>query len=325
MRRRVSRSVMLLAALAAACGGDGPTTPSRPASSPAPVSGLAAGTVVTVVSGGTALPLAGVTIAVAGQTVVTDGSGQARLPGAAPVGAPVDLTHLGHLDRQTTIRQATGPRFTLWPRTSADGLTEHYTASLVYTGTADPPPPIGASMLQRLPAGTSAVVVVPSPALLEDGRAMEAHADAVRTITEATGGTVSYLLAPSRPPSGVVITTRVDPVDTLCVGGDLRGFMRGMYRGSELTSGDIVFCEDSVARSATIAHELGHTFGLRHGPEPNDLMFFRFGNRRATGFGPRESVVMRMMLDRPAGNRFPDSDRGVTSSSAVEERVVVCR
>jgi hypothetical protein len=34
---------------------------------------------------------------------------------------------------------------------------------------------------------------------------------------------------------------------------------------------------------------------------------------------------MRMMLDRPAGNRFPDSDRGVAVSSATEERVTVCR
>jgi hypothetical protein len=324
MRRDVSRSVLVLAALAAACGGDrNPAAPSRPAAAPA--SGLPAGTVITVVSGGTAAPLAGVAVSVGGQTVVTDGAGQARLPAAAPVGTPVDLTHPDHLDRQTTIRQATGPRFTLWPRTSADGLTEHYTATLAYTGTADPPPPTGASALQRLPAGTTSVVVVPSPALLEDGRAMEAHAEAVRTITEATGATVSYLLSPSRPPSGIVITTRVDSVDPLCVTGDLRGFMRGTYRGSELTSGEIVFCEDNVARSPTIAHELGHTFGLRHGPEPNDLMFFRFGSRRATVFGPRESVVMRMMLDRPAGNRFPDSDRGVAGAAATEERVVVCR
>jgi hypothetical protein len=37
------------------------------------------------------------------------------------------------------------------------------------------------------------------------------------------------------------------------------------------------------------------------------------------------SLVMRMMLDRPAGNRFPDSDRGVGGASATEERVTVCR
>jgi hypothetical protein len=323
--RRYVRYPVLAAALAAACGGDrNPAAPSRPATT-AGASGLPAGTSVTVVSGGTGAPLAGVTITVAGQTALTDGGGQARLPVAAPVGTAMDLTHPGHLDRQTTIRQSTGPRFTLWPRTSADGLTEHYTATLAYTATTDPPSPAGSSALQRLPAGTTTVVVVPSPALLQDGRAMEAHEDAVRAITDATGATVRYVLAPSSPPSGVVVTTRVDELDARCVEGGLRGYMRGTYRNSELTSGEIVFCDANIARSPTIAHELGHTFGLRHGPEPNDLMFFRFGNRRASGFGPRESLVMRMMLDRPAGNRYPDSDRGVTGSSAVEERVVVCR
>jgi hypothetical protein len=322
--RSVTGSVLLAAALGAACGG-GERSPAAPSRVTPPASGLAAGATVTVVSGGTGAPLPGVTITIGGRTAVTDAAGQLPLPAAAPVGTLVDLTHAAHLDRQTAVRRATGARFTLWPRTSADGLTEHYSATLAYTNTVDPPPPPGSSALQRLPAGTTAVVVVPSPALLEDGQAMEAHAEAVRTITEATGGTVSYLLAPTRPAGGVVITTRVDGLDPLCVAGDIRGFMRGTYRASELTAGEIVFCEQAVARSPTVAHELGHTFGLRHSPEPNDLMFFRFGNRRAQGFGPRESLVMRMMLDRPAGNRFPDSDRDVAVSAATEERVVVCR
>jgi hypothetical protein len=322
--RYLPRSAAFLAMLAAACGGERPAAPSRPAPT-TPVTGLAGGAIITVVSGGTALPLAGATVAVGGQTVVTDGAGQARLPVAAPAGTAIDLTHAQHLDRQTTVRQSTGPRFTLWPRTSADGLTEHYTATLAYTATTDPPPAAGSSALQRLPAGTATVVVVPSPALLGDGPAMEAHAEAVQAITDATGGTVRYVLAPSSPPSGVVVTTRVDELDARCVEGGLRGYMRGTYRGSELTSGEIVYCDASVARSPTIAHELGHTFGLRHGPEPNDLMFFRFGRRRASGFGPRESLVMRMMLERPAGNRFPDNDRGAAGSSATEERVTVCR
>jgi hypothetical protein len=53
-------------------------------------------------------------------------------------------------------------------------------------------------------------------------------------------------------------------------------------------------------------------------------MFFQFGSRRATTLGPRESLVMRLMLDRPPGNRYPDNDRTATASSTRTETVTVC-
>lgn len=322
----VRRSVVLVALLAPACGGGG-GNPASPQRLPAQPTGLAAGATVTVVSGATGAPVAGVTLTIGGQAVATDAAGQARLPAAAPIGTMIDLTHASHLDRQTSVRTGTGERFTLWPRTTAEGLDENYTATLAYTQASEEPPPVGSSPLYRLPQGTDTVVVVPSAELQADGAAMDAHAAAIQSATDANGGRVRFLLAQSSASVGssIVVTTRVDAADPLCQERNLRGYMRGTYGTFVIVSGEIVFCDRQVARSATVTHELGHAFGLEHAPTgSNDIMESTFGSRRATRFGPRESLVMRMMLDRAPGNRFPDSDRGIAASS-VRERLTVCR
>lgn len=305
----------------ASCGGDSGSGPSRTAP---PASGLASGTVLTLVSGESGSPVVGATLTIGSQALTSDAAGQVRLTGAAPLGTTIDILHPAHLDRQSTVRSAMGERFTLWPKATSSGLNEHYTATIVYTAASDPPTPTGDSALTRLPRATVTVVVVPGPEVLADGAAMEAHYRGVAAVTEATGGAVTYALAPSRPATGVVVTTRVDPQDSRCVEGGIRAYTRGTYQGLELASAEIVFCSASVSRSPTIGHELGHTFGLRHSPDERDLMYFQFGQSRATTFGPRESLVMRLMLDRPAGNRFPDNDRSTSASGATSERVTIC-
>lgn len=325
MGRSVPRSAVLAAALASACGGGSPAAPQRLPPAPA---GLAAGSGVTVVSGATGAPVAGAALTIGGRTIATDGSGQAQLPAAAPIGTLIDVTHASHLDRQTSVRSDTGPRFTLWPRTMPAGLSENYTAMLAYTEASEQPPPVGSSPLYRLPQGTDTVLVVPSVELQADGASMEAHVAAIQSATAATGGRVRFLLAQSSAPVGnsIVVTTRVDTEDALCRERNLRGYMRGTYGTFVIVSGQIVFCDRQVARTSTVTHEVGHAFGLQHAPAgSNDVMEPAFGSRRATVFGPRESVVMQMMLDRAPGNRFPDSDRGIAASSAPRERTVVCR
>jgi hypothetical protein len=327
MRRSVRRSVVLAAVWATACGGGGGGNPAAPQRLPPQPVGLAAGATVTVVSGATGAPVAGVTLTIGGQTVATDAAGQARLPAAAPIGTMIDLTHASHLDRQTSVRSDTGLRFTLWPRTTAEGLNENYTATIAYTEASDEPPPVGSSPMYRLPQGTDTVVVVPSAELLADGAAMDAHTAAIQSATAANGGRVRFLLAQTSAPVGnsIVVTTRVDAADALCQERNLRGYMRGTYGTFVIVSGEIVFCDRQVARSPTVTHELGHAFGLEHAPAgSNDIMEPAFSSRRATSFGPRESLVMRMMLDRTPGNRFPDSDRTI-AASALRERVTVCQ
>lgn len=304
------------------CGGDRGSGPSVVAT-PAP-SGLASGTVLTLVSGETGAPIAGASVTIGAQALTSDAAGQVRLAAAASIGSAIDILHPAHLDRLSTVRSGTGQRFALWPKVNGSGLTEHYTATLVYTEATDPPSPTGQSALTRLPRGTTTVVVVPSAQELEDGAAMEAHYRGVAAVTDATGGAVTYVLAPSRPSSGVVVTTRVDAQDSRCREDNIRGYTRGTYQGQELVSAEIVFCTASVSRSPTIGHELGHTFGLRHSPDEREIMFFQFGSNRATTFGPRESLLMRLMLDRPPGNRFPDNDRSAAASAVRTQRVTIC-
>jgi hypothetical protein len=327
MGRRARRSMALAAVLTAACGGEGRNL-TGPRAPEAPVSGLTAGAALTVVSGATAAPLAGVTLAIGGQTVVTDAGGQARVPAAAPIGTLIDLTHPTHLDRQTSVRSDVGNRLTLWPRTTADGLDEHYTATIAYTAASDTPSSaVGTAPLYRLPQGTDTVVIVPSAELLADGASMEWHAAAVASATAASGGRVSFVLSPTASVgNGIVVTTRLDAADRQCAERNIRGYMQGRYGRFAIVSGEIVYCSPQAARSSTVVHEVGHAFGLQHAPVgTNDVMAPTFGARRATTFGPRESLVMRMMLDRTPGNRFPDSDRTVSASSAIEERRTVCQ
>ena len=304
------------------CGGGGGRM-SDPSVVP-PLSGLPSGTVLTLVSGETGAPIAAASVTAGSQVANSDASGQVRLAGRAALGTSIEIRHPSILDRVSTVRTSTQPRFALWPRTNALGLSENYTATLVYTETSEPPGPTGESPLQRLPRTSSTVVVVPDATVLEDGGAMDAHRQAVAAVTDATGGAVAYALASTRPASGLVVSTRVDPGDTRCVEGNIRAYTRSTYTGLELTTAQIVMCTMSVARSSTIAHELGHTFGLRHSPDERELMYFQFGSRRAATFGPRESLLMRLMLDRPPGNRYPDDDRAAVASSARTERVIVC-
>lgn len=322
MRRRGRSSLASFAALwLASCGSDSGT---RSSEETAPTSGLLAGTVLTVVSGETGGPVAGASVTIGSQALTTDGAGQVRLAAPAPLGTTLDIVHPAHLNRQSSVRSGTGERFVLWPKSTGSGLSEHYTAMLVYTEASDSPQSTGDAALTRLPRGAATVAVVPEPEVQADGAAMDAHARGVAALNDATGGAVTYLLTPTRPASGVAVTTRVDSRDSRCAEGGIRAYTRSTYQGLELQAASIVFCSASVARSPTIGHELGHTFGLRHSPDERDLMFFQFVQGRATTFGPRESLVMRLMLGRPAGNRYPDNDRSVSASRATSERITVC-
>jgi hypothetical protein len=88
-----------------------------------------------------------------------------------------------------------------------------------------------------------------------------------------------------------------------------------------------VYCSVAAARSSTVGHELGHTFGLNHSEDDSDLMYGFFSSQRSNRYSPREALVMRLMLQRRAGNRFPDSDPDLTAGarqSAESVRVFVC-
>ena len=312
--------IALSGGVLAGCGG-GSASPSAPGT--VTTDRLPAGTTITVVSGETAEAVGGARLVVAGRTLQADGRGQATLTEAVSVGSLVDVVAAGFLDRQTLVRSDRLTRYVLWPRTSASGVDETFTAEIVYTAGTLTPPASGSTPLRRLRAGTTRAYLVVSEQIHIDDGANAAHEAAVNAINEALRGRVVYALAPSRPSEGVVFESRVDPNDQDCQGGQVRAFATVFLTGSEITGGRMVFCGLDAARTATVAHELGHTFGLQHSPDTRELMYMAFSASRNARFGDRESLAMQLLLERRGGNRFPDSDRDV-STSAERTLTIAC-
>ncbi len=276
-----------------------------------------------VVSGETGQPVPGARVAVGSEALVTDGDGRAALAAAAPFHATVEIDAEGFLPRRTALRDAAAPVFTLWPGHSHTGLDADYTGWIVYTAATSHDAPHGAQALQRLPPTARQAFVLPSEELRRDALAWTAHEEAVRMVNEALGGRFTYALASQRS-GGVVFETKLDARNAHC-NGSVRAVTAATLRGDEITGGTVVFCTLEAARSFTVAHELGHTFGLQHSPHGAEIMYGWFLPHHPAGFSPREALAMSLMLQRDAGNRFPDSDRTATTSGERRTVVIVCR
>jgi hypothetical protein len=289
-----------------------------------PLGGLAdAGTVLAVASGETGQPVAGARVTVAGQVLVTDGEGRAALTAPAPLQSAVEIDAEGFLPRRAALRDAAAPVFTLWPGRSHTGLDADYSGWLVYTSAASHDAPHGAQALQRLPLSARQVSVVPSDELRRDALAWTAHEEAVRMMNEALGGRLTYVLAAHRG-GGVLFETKLDGRSAHCREG-VRAVTTASLRGDEISGGTVVFCTLEAARSFTVAHELGHTFGLQHSPHGAEIMYGWFLPHHPAGFSPREALAMSLMLQREPGNRFPDTDRATGASGERRTVVTVCR
>jgi hypothetical protein len=319
-----SLGALLLAGLQAGCGGGGPSAPSQASAVSAPAV-IPSGTVLSLTSGETGGPVPGAAVTVAATAYTASERGEVVLRQAVPPGSLLDVVDPGFLDRQTLLRSTTGTRFTLWPRRSATGLDEPYTRAIVYT--SEPASP-GAEPLRRLRLGTRQVFVVPSPELRSDERSRSAHADALAELDSAAGDLVVYELAADGTAQGVVVETRVEsshPVCTETATTRVTGATILHYRSDEIERAEIVFCELRDARNlATVTHELGHTFGLRHSPDPRELMAALQGPRHTASFSARERLTMRLLMERRGGTRFPDNDRDTQGLSRRNE-TIVCR
>jgi hypothetical protein len=251
---------------------------------------------------------------VAGRTYDTDAAGEVRLADPAELGSLVDVVAGGFLDRQTLVRGDGATRLVLWPRQTKSGISETYTAQIVYTTGSREAPPQGSSPLLRLRRGTTQVAVVASEEIRANEGAYAAHEAAVAEVNAAVGGRVSYRLTETRPASGVVIETRVDPADANCTERTL-AYFAGTAVSGEITSGRIVFCQTDAVRPDVVSHELGHSLGLQHPSGTTDLMDpFSWPGKRAS-FSERETTTIGLLFERPGGNRFPDSDRDVSAAA----------
>jgi hypothetical protein len=325
----VKTALALVAALALslACGkdrGPGPST----VSAPAPPAAVA----FTVVSGETQAAVPGARVVVNGIEHVADSQGRVTTPAGLAPTTLVDIVAPGYFDRQTQLsRRGSAAQFTLWPRESATGLSEHFTSEVVYTSSAVADPVPGAAMLTRWATAVTQVHVrYLGPAddaafLAFSERALAVQSAAVDDLTQASDGRVAY-----RPPapSGAPVqgTGRIDmriypDFPTCRSSGDIWG-VASLSEG-EIVSATVTYCHQRAAESLGLSvHELGHTFGLRHSSDASDVM--RAFGRRTERLSDRERQVMRLMLQRPGGNRFPDNDRSARAS-ARRDAQTACR
>lgn len=313
LRRPALRAaVVVLAVALLSCGGGGgggsPTTTAlSPASPTSRASGWAAGTMVTVVSGETDLPIVGARVLVAGIPQTTDEAGQAVVPQVAE-GATVDVEADGFLTRQTLVRHD-GTRLTMWPDDAA--LPREYTKALVYTAST-----VSDSTslvpLERLPPRVHTLALVPSDAIAADARAMAAHRQGADYFNAALGGGTVFTVGGA---ADLRVPTQIDPSEESCEAKPGRLMARTWVSKHEVTRAEIVFCDAGPTRLAMpIAHELGHVFGLAHSPDRRDVMYPYYDSWSQHGFTGRESLTMSLIELRRGGNTWPDNDRDAATS-----------
>lgn len=313
---RASFLAALLTALVG-CGGSDRGTPQTPdpAPTPAPRAWIA-GTTISIVSGEDFAPVEGALVILGGREYTSDGAGHVELGEDVPYGSYADVVASGFLNRQTVVPRDGRTRFVLWPRQTANGMHETFTAEIVYTYAWREEPDHGSSPLERVPESAARVSVWPSEQILQDPAAAHTHEVAIAEMNLALEGRTTYVLTPTRPATGVVLETRVaEPDDEGCE-GNVAGYFRARVNArGEIGGGQIVYCTLEISRSSTVTHELGHSVGLQHSYGGNELMSRpRMRNRRVT-FSEREGLAMRLLFERPAGNRFPDTDREATASA----------
>jgi hypothetical protein len=241
------------------------------------------------------------------------------LASAAVNGATVDAVVPGFLPRQTLVR--TGEtQLVLWPDSAR--LPADYTRSLVYTvGVTNGVEAL--TPMRRLPTSVRRVAVVLSSQLQNDAPTVEAHRQAIDALngsiaplglTFQLGGTADFS-----------VPAVLDPSAETCSNDRLvRAFASVWLSGGyEITRAEVTYCGGGIADSpGTIAHELGHTTGLRHSLDPNDMMF---GQARSKSVSPtsREVLALSLMRARRPGTVWPDNDRVATAPASVRVETVV--
>jgi hypothetical protein len=317
---RILNAVVL--GLLAGCGGDGGSAPAAPtAVAPPPDTGFPSGTVLSIVSGETGDPVAGARMIVGGQALAADASGRVTLPMRLERDSPIDVLAPGFFDRITRLRSR--DPLTLWPKQSASGVDEHYTIALVYSPSFEDDR-LGKSGLIRLADATRDVYLVPTAEYMSDAQAAANLGDAAHLMTEATQGRFRYVVASSAPAGAVRFEVHFYPGDGRCAENRrILGYVRWNFSGFVITGGAITMCSSDAWRDPGVTlHEVGHTYGLLHSPYDYELMA-PYVNR-ARNFGPRELLIMRLMLLRPPWNGFPDTDRHVTAVSGAWSAGIVC-
>ena len=272
---------------------------------------------LTFVSGESQLPVAAARVTTEGRSYVSDGAGVV----AIERGSAISIQASGFLERRALAR---GERLSLWPRVSATGLDEEYTARLVYNcaaaGCADGGEPLG-----RVNQGT--VTLVPSRDLAADRIALGSLDEAAHLWTAATRGEVVFALGPASA-AGTIVEVDVDPADPAILSKGAAGVTRRQYSGAAVVRARITLRSIELARRIPLSiHEIGHAFGLGHSPRVGDVMWSGPELYDAKDLSSREKLAVSLMLQRSSGNRYPDTEEGIDTARGSSSRrvsVVTC-
>lgn len=297
--RRIRILVGLLTQIGFSACGNAPTGPTGPGVR----SGWQAGAILRVTSADTGRPVANARITlpeVTGTpTAATDVNGQATFGVAVATQNLLTIDAAGFLRRETRVQNDVR-QFALWPDTNA--FPAEYTHAIVYDSEHTP-----TGRLARLADAVTVVGVQPSADILSDSIAMQALAAGIYQLDLAvsrasTNRRIDYALT-STADARVDVTVSHDAE---CDARSISAYAEVNWQSDGLRGGRINFCSTAYSHYASIAaHELGHTYGLKHSIDPGDVMFPGTTQWR---FSDRETVAMRLMLQRPTGNVWPDSD-----------------
>lgn len=265
-----------------------------------------------VISGETGAPVRDAWVGVGSARLRTDSDGRVDLGAAS---GAVQIQAADYLLRETEL--SSERTLTLWP--TRPDYPQEYVRTLLYkeaASTRDAGSTAPDAPLMRVAAGTVALVV-PSD-LWADAGIRTAHERAAAVLNAATGAGVRFLAGPSVS-GDVVFRASIDSGTAASAAMTYRDLRR-----SAVVGGRIVYTNRDAARSERfVAHELGHVLGLQHSLRSDDLMYFRAAREAAAGFSAPERLSIRLLLQRNAGNRYPDDDRAAFGSSSAERSTSV--
>lgn len=270
-------------------------------------------------AGDSGAPVVGALVIVGATRFTSDLTGTVVVEGVLALGAPIQVEHAGYLTRRTRAEDPV-PVLTLWPKSTDAGNIERLSGELVYTDSNRPP--LHGAAMRRVRHG--AVMLDLSAELRADAASVQAHERAASLITSATDGQVVFSLGGCGGGTCVRVTS-----GTTTAQGEARV---SLDADGYVASGEIRYPDLTLARRFDVAlHEMGHIYGLHHG-SGNVIMCGGVGGTgqcqgplpiAALGqFTPAERAIMKLMLLRRAGNRFPD-DEGLSGTGLLS--VTACR
>ena len=305
---------------------------------PAPSTLRPEGTVLLIVSLASHQPVPDATLTTAsGQQFQGDAGGRVTLTSAVEMSSVVTVSAGGFLDRRTVLSNHT--TLTLWPRTDVEtNLTEDFTSDVIYRAECGTRAP---QRMIRLSPTVTHVYIAPTPDIMEQTDrpqrwampAREAHELAVAELNRVLAPGIRFELVSTPPTTGFVVPVTVGPTAHTCSAASAFATYTFTPRG-DIIGGEITHCGLTTPQNDdfgtanlpfVVLHEMGHIIGLGHSRDAGDVMNScpaggttgTFRGFDVDTFSARERLVLPMMLQRSAGNAFPDDDGPVAGGASI--------